>query len=95
MGKVEWLRSHPGNGGRASGLVEYIDFLQHHGEVGPFRNSHDFAYQQEWRLALIDKTLTRREDHLFLDIDDISDISFVMDTEKLLEEGGQTRLRPD
>lgn len=93
--KVDWLRSHANSGGRASGLIEYVDFSQHHGNIGPFRKSLKFAYQQEWRLALIDKTESRRSDHLFLEIGDISDISFAMETKKLISEGGRTQLKPE
>lgn len=89
--QVPWLRSHPESGGIASGLVEYVDFSTYHGEVGPFRKSLAFRYQHEWRLALIDSTEGRREDHLTLQIGDISDITRVIETDKLLELGIQVR----
>lgn len=89
--KVPWLRSHPGSGGIAAKQVEYVDFSTHHGDVGPFRKSLAFRYQHEWRVALIDSTEGRREDNLTLDIGDISDITEVLDTEKLINLGIQVR----
>ncbi len=89
INKVPWLRSHQGSGGVASGLVEYVDFSTYHGELGPFRKSVDFRYQHEWRVALIDSTESRREDHLTVDMGDISDITKVVDTKDLITKGIQ------
>jgi len=33
-------------------LVEYLSVDSHHGDWGPFRKSHWFEHQQEWRLAV-------------------------------------------
>lgn len=36
----------------AWGLVEYVDEASHHGPMGPFRKSSQFAYQSECRIVL-------------------------------------------
>lgn len=47
-----------------------------------------YSYQQEYRLAVnMEKT---EEDHIILDIGDISDISYQISTKQLLEEGIDT-----
>ena len=93
--KVPWLRAHPGSGGKASGLVEYVDFSKHHGDIGPFRKSVEFRYQHEWRLALIDVEKANQDDHLFLDVGDISDITIAVDGEMLVTDGFHVRLEPE
>lgn len=53
------------------GLVEYIDEHQHHGEVGIFRKRLRFAYQSEFRLAVIPGVATP----YCLQVGDLSDIT--------------------
>ncbi len=77
------LGSHPGLGNRASGFVEYVDLAIHHGDIGPFRKSVAFAFQHEWRLALLDRN-ERGLDEIFLEVGDLTDITMVVDSRKLL-----------
>jgi hypothetical protein len=53
------------------GLVEYIDEHQHHGEVGIFRKRLRFAYQSEFRLAIVPGVATP----YCLHVGDLSDIA--------------------
>lgn len=54
--------------------VNYIDKESFHGKVNIFNKFDDFEWQQEYRIAV--RNLDRfQEDHLFLDIGNISDIA--------------------
>ncbi|MDR6873539.1 hypothetical protein J2Y55_004566 [Bosea sp. BE125] len=68
---------------RCDGIVDYVDMTVHHGHFGPFRKSNAFAFQSEWRLAILD-TRGLHEDAIFLEIGDISDITTVMDSTVLV-----------
>ncbi len=89
-----FLRSHVGQNRRASGLVEYVDFSAYHGDLGPFKKSKDFAFQQEWRLALAASREEPRADHLFLEIGDLSDVTAVMDSADVLRSEFRTLPKP-
>lgn len=52
-------------------LVEYIDERQHHGEVGIFRKRLRFAYQSEFRLAIVPGVAAPYR----LQVGDLSDIT--------------------
>lgn len=53
-------------------LVEYVDFKEHHGEVGPFRKSINYEHQKEWRLGF---HVIDQETPYILKIGSIEDIS--------------------
>jgi len=84
-----FLLAYPGTDGRCSGLVEYIDFDTHSGPIGPFRKSKEYDFQKEWRLGLIDSRndMPIYLDYHFLEVGDLSDISFAVDTNTLIHPG--------
>ena len=54
-------------------LVEYVDRTTYNGEIGIFRKFSDFAYQSEFRLAVV----TGKAIPFLFKIGDISDISMI------------------
>lgn len=55
------------------GLVEYIDRSTYNGKIGVFRKFSNFAYQSEFRLAVV----TGQETPFLFRIGDMSDISMI------------------
>jgi hypothetical protein len=55
------------------GLVEYVDRTTYNGKIGVFRKFSEFAYQSEFRLAVV----TGKEMPFSFRIGDISDISMI------------------
>lgn len=69
------------------GLVEYVDGKTYNGEIGIFRKFSEFAYQSEFRLAVV----TRKEEPFSFRVGDISDISIIG---KLAELNNRLRILP-
>jgi hypothetical protein len=84
-----FLLAYPGTNGQASGLVKYIDYKDYNGPIGPFRKSNEYNFQNEWRLALIDSrdNMPNYLDNYFLEVGALTDISFVADTDALIQRG--------
>lgn len=55
------------------GLVEYVDRKTYNGRIGAFRKFSEYAYQSEYRLAVV----TGKEAPFSFRIGDISDISMI------------------
>jgi hypothetical protein len=84
--KTSYLLAYPGTGDRIAKLVEYVDFNSLHGQVGPFRKSRKCEFQLEWRVAVVDaREAMAYPDHIWLEVGDISDITFVIDSSTFLE----------
>jgi hypothetical protein len=80
-----FLIAYPETDRQTSGLIEYINLDYHNGFVGPFRKSKEYEFQREWRFALIDsRDNAYYPDSIFLDIGDLTDIAFVVDTQNLI-----------
>ncbi|HEV7816306.1 MAG TPA: hypothetical protein VGP06_14545 [Janthinobacterium sp.] len=88
VGASGHLLAHPDLNGEFVGLVEYVDFKTHQGYLGPLRKSNEYAFQDEWRMILIDRQANMdAPDHRFLNIGDLSDIATYVETEYLLRVG--------
>lgn len=84
-----FLLAYPGTNGQASCLMKYIDYKDYNGSIGPFRKSNEYDFQNEWRLALIDSrdNMPSYPDNYFLEVGDLTDISFAVDTDALIQRG--------
>lgn len=83
-----YLQGHPDLRGSFLGLIEYVDFRTYRGYLGPFRKSSEYAFQDEWRMALIDgREHVEAADHLIMDVGDLSDITMPVDASHLLKVG--------
>ena len=69
------------------GLVEYVDRAKHNGPVGIFRKFADFAYQSEFRIAVVPGA----KGPFSLTVGDLSDILIVGDLCNLSE---RIRIQP-
>jgi len=85
--KTDHFFSYPEADGRISGLVEYVDFNSYHGQIGPFRKSYEYAFQLEWRVALVYvwDDIGPYPDHIFLEVGDLSDIMSTVDSSELFD----------
>ena len=73
---------HPEISKTTMNKVNYVDKENFHGSVNIFSKFNDFDWQQEYRIAI--RNLEKfEEDHLFLNIGDISDIAILLKTEDL------------
>jgi len=60
-------------------LVEYVDRANYSGHMGPFRKFREYAYQQEWRMALA----TRTGQPYTLEVGSLADIAQIGDLSRL------------
>ena len=69
------------------GLVEYKKLNKLKNKVGLFVKDKDYSWQDEYRFVMgANESLLNQSGALELDIGDISDISFIMETKQLIQE---------
>lgn len=73
--RFDRVKYNPGNS------IDRVQSVQRNFESIVFNKESDFAYQQEWRLFVTNKEV---EDHLCVDIGDISDITVLVETDALV-----------
>jgi hypothetical protein len=75
------IRAFPGHK-IVDGTVQYVP-RTYHGDMGPFRKFEEYAYQSEWRIALIDESAQGQQRSFQLEIGDLTDITTVLRSEEL------------